>query len=329
MRKLLHVGFHKTGTTTIQSDLKAARKQLALLGVQYPSQKLVGEPDMAGHHRLAKSLFDDPKTGRLQIAQLLALSQENASPSDTVLLSSEGFNRYNLKRKPGEDTRSQRENYVAEMSRAVGRDTEIVLVLRRPDSYLLSIYQESVKKSSQTRSVTEFRDRPNPLLAFRFQILLYEKYFETVHILIFEDLVRGPVNITAAFLDALGVKGAAKVGRKTHANTSAHPYLTEYKRIRNHAQLSREDQTVLRDAIRTLEASGDIPFLSTQCALLSENERKLYLDDLSDDLDWLRQRLGKMPGAEVFPPVENEPPKCAPMTLTQFEVIHKKICHLL
>ena len=53
-RIILHIGTHKTGSTTIQAGLKANRRMLLRYGIDYPQMGVVGQ----GHHNIAFDLAD-------------------------------------------------------------------------------------------------------------------------------------------------------------------------------------------------------------------------------------------------------------------------------
>jgi hypothetical protein len=84
----IHIGFHKAGSTTIQTFLRDNTEALARAGVAYPD--IGREPDAIAHHGLAKGL----KRRREQPPELESLWREvarlaQAQPS--VVVSSEGL----------------------------------------------------------------------------------------------------------------------------------------------------------------------------------------------------------------------------------------------
>ena len=56
----LHIGFPKTGTTSIQTWLTEHAAALAAHGVLYPAIGRDGQEYQYGHHRLARSWSRDP-----------------------------------------------------------------------------------------------------------------------------------------------------------------------------------------------------------------------------------------------------------------------------
>ena len=84
----LHIGFHKAGSTTLQTFLRDNAAALAAAGVVYP--EIGREPDAIAHHALAKGL----KRRREPPSELEALWREVAAlarRAPDVLVSSEGL----------------------------------------------------------------------------------------------------------------------------------------------------------------------------------------------------------------------------------------------
>lgn len=135
-RVILHIGVHKTGSTSLQNFLLLNRKKFLNHSVLYPESGLVGP----AHHRLAY-IFLPQTEPRLKFygeqnpkEELFenVLRQFEESGCNTLLLSSEAFHEYidmpRLK------------------SNLNGYDVKIVVYLRRQDNWLLSAYAQRVKQ---------------------------------------------------------------------------------------------------------------------------------------------------------------------------------------
>ncbi|MFM8329186.1 MAG: hypothetical protein ACKN80_02965, partial [Actinomycetales bacterium] len=93
MKKLIiHVGFHKSGTTALQESFHLNRKELEKHGVSYP------EFGHKAHHRLAWSLSQKPwgwakRGGELESTKLWekAAAFIEKDKAQTVIISSEFF----------------------------------------------------------------------------------------------------------------------------------------------------------------------------------------------------------------------------------------------
>jgi hypothetical protein len=130
---VLHVGTHKTGTTSIQKMLAGNEDHFASEGLCYPTLTRVG----AGHHNLIWELLNDerfdPAAG--SFADLVTELSRDQPPR--VLLSAEGFEY--LYERPAL-ARSLKEGL-----ESAGYRVEVVLALREVPSYLESLYYELTK----------------------------------------------------------------------------------------------------------------------------------------------------------------------------------------
>jgi hypothetical protein len=121
---LLHVGFHKTGTTALQSAFASARPRLLESGVLYPGER-------QAHHRAAMAVTErtwgwSKKGGRRhQPKDWERLVRETAEHSDRVVISSEGLS-------------LAKDHVIDRMVDELGRDRLHVVGTLRPFSRLLS-----------------------------------------------------------------------------------------------------------------------------------------------------------------------------------------------
>jgi len=135
-RLIVHVGIHKTGTTSIQGALDAGYAQLRANGILYPRAGRFRKDETVEtlHHPLIKSLIDDDdRTAESRIAALRSEIEE-ASPS-TVILSSEVLSREYLSSQVFRDLQT----IFPEASRTW------VIYLRRQDQLAMSRYAEWIK----------------------------------------------------------------------------------------------------------------------------------------------------------------------------------------
>ncbi len=142
---VLHVGTHKTGTTSIQKMLAANEDHFAHEGLCYPQLTRVG----AGHHNLVWDLLDDerydPAAG--SFAELVAELGRDQPPR--VLLSAEGFEY--LYERPATARR------LKEGLEGAGYQVEVVLALREVPGYLESLFYE-LKKHGLSVDLSGFVD---------------------------------------------------------------------------------------------------------------------------------------------------------------------------
>jgi hypothetical protein len=127
---VMHIGTHKTGTTSLQTMIACNETYFADQGLFYPT---VGRP-VDGHHNLAWELNGDERYDPT-VGSFADLTNElrQADPR-AVLLSSEDFEYLHLR---PESLR----NFRRRLSR-LGYKTHVVVVLRQPSDYLESLYFE-------------------------------------------------------------------------------------------------------------------------------------------------------------------------------------------
>jgi hypothetical protein len=125
----LHIGLHKTGSTTLQSFLKLNQSLLKENGYLYPFSGLTN----SGHHNLPWQLTQDRRF-RTKHGTWDDLHLEISSSSvDNIILSSEDFESLNLN--SIDDLKNQLQPY----------NTKVIVYLRRQDSLIQSVYIQQVK----------------------------------------------------------------------------------------------------------------------------------------------------------------------------------------
>lgn len=131
---IIHVGFHKSGTSALQESFDAERLKLESAGILYPN---IGRK---AHHRLAWALTQRPWGWKSRGGETTPLREWsklarriNRSKSPTVLLSSEFFSELS-----GEQ--------IARLSSSIrGREIKILFTLRPLAKLLGSSYQQYLK----------------------------------------------------------------------------------------------------------------------------------------------------------------------------------------
>ena len=191
----LHVGYHKTGTTAIQTLLSANRERLAGAGILYPracereNNPAFCQGRSFAHHALPNLLLQErhrePRMLRAQIDRL---------PCERVVISSEVFM---------ERFKNEAAALAALTSLLEGLDVRVLLYLRPQHSLFESVYNQQVKDSDRTpildpTALPRYYD-------YLFWIRVWERHFGKGKIIVRpferEQLLGG--NVLADFLDAI------------------------------------------------------------------------------------------------------------------------------
>jgi len=193
---ILHIGFPKTATTSLQLALKAHQVELAEAGICYP---LI---DTDFKQRYLK-LFDQ-KGQQNQSAQAelqLSLDKMTAAIAQAdcqhVVLSCEELTNFMMMAFSPSNLRGMRDRLST-----IDKDIRLVVYVRNPSDFYLSILQERLKRHGGTLEPEQFQNR------FAKIIRLYEDIFETSAIVREfhpSRLVDG--DIVTDFFDATGLTG--------------------------------------------------------------------------------------------------------------------------
>ncbi|MEO0562213.1 MAG: hypothetical protein AAF125_08865 [Chloroflexota bacterium] len=144
-RLYLHIGLHKTGTTTIQSALYHNRDVLRAMGVIYPETGLQVNGKSAAHFHIGWSLMDPPphfydpaRGGYIQLMETI-----RRASARTFIVSSEGFSHLT----PPD---------IARLRDAIGQDVQpiIVLYLRNPQTWVPSMWSQEVRNGREQRTLS-------------------------------------------------------------------------------------------------------------------------------------------------------------------------------
>lgn len=149
LKKLyLHIGFNKTGSTSLQNDLARNTAALQQQGILYPCNPKAAYSQTRQHVPLAAAIpgrqvkwVRSGKQNTLNQAYDALLADTAAVDCETLVLSSEAFG--------GLDMNAVKIAWVKE--RLADFDVTVVAYIRRQDHYLLSTYQENIKKGGTQR----------------------------------------------------------------------------------------------------------------------------------------------------------------------------------
>lgn len=305
MRLVIHIGTHKTATTLVQATLARHRAYLREHGLWYPAypEVLPGVPGHNAHLDLAKGLMSESaKLSPAQVAKFFEVLHATAAGSgdvDTVLLSAEPF--YRGKADTEGPYWRQRARYIRDLRALIPfADVEVVIVLRRQDDYLESLYNEHIKATRYSGDIWEFFDDYRSRFQYRQQIAAWLEQFPVVKVATFEDLV-GARSVTGRFLEAAVERPGLQIEDVTEKrNTSLPIDLLEFKRYLNGTSLSRPKLASLIPVLRAVaEARGD-PGRERR-SRLTETDCRTVLAEFADDNRWINDRFFASRPEGLFP----------------------------
>lgn len=197
----LHVGTHKTGTTTIQNVFGDNRETLREQGLFYPdASPFLGGPRTA-HHSFAHAIAFPDRIPPARVTAFVEHIRRHAEPQEAILLSSEAMYRHVLD--SSNDYWEGRKRYLTSVARHLeGFDLEIVICFRRVDRFAESLYFESVSKG-YGGTFAEFVELKASHFDYARQLSVFESVFPAVRRLDYEAAAeRGLVDY---FSEAIGI----------------------------------------------------------------------------------------------------------------------------
>lgn len=217
-RLVVHIGRHKTGTSSLQWTLHEAGSELARAGWLYPvagrDPRGAGAPSVVAHHALGQEVLSG-SSGPIQ----KSFRAEIAASGDRVLVSSESMQNISAKD-------------LAEVFPP--SETTIVVYLREQVSYVLSGYAQLVQAQNTTESFESYARRVLKSIDHleRLDDLASIYGHQNVIARIYEsDRLEGGSTISD-FLALVGLSSAVPVTRRD-SNPSIGAELVLYKRLVN------------------------------------------------------------------------------------------------
>lgn len=244
MRELiLHVGVHKTATTTLQALCAHNRKWLAERGIAYPRMRVGLLRRVSINHRAWASRLLSP-----EMESAVDYFRETVSPrpGERVLLSAEGLSL--MPTRKGSSARA------ACLARCLdGFDVTVLMYLRRQDQWYESMHNERVKTSGETRSLEDYvalglrRGFADYLKQWH-----YWRRFGDVRVRVFEPDQLRDGDVVADFFAELGIGDRHGLRSVAVQNARLHPALLEPKRAVNRYLKERLARQLARRAVTQL-----------------------------------------------------------------------------
>lgn len=191
----LHIGTHRTGTTSIQRFLARAEDALAEQGILYPE---AGRPDtdwsdQYGQHRLWWSIEEKRGVEDRQVWGELRREIDDHS-GRCIVISAEGF---------GKCTSEEVQEVISHL---VPYPLRVIVYLRPPLDFLRSAYKQRVKMGTYRGSFLQFVREMIPRCNYLDLVSRWEQFdrVESVDIRLFDKVKSNP-GLEASFADAMGI----------------------------------------------------------------------------------------------------------------------------
>ncbi len=311
---ILHAGLHKTGTTAIQAFAHQNRMALRDQGVLYPDYRPLWHKQYEAHHDFAHAIAGQGK--RLSAAQTEKLAKRWAAAAAaenlTVFLSSEAISRHVDETVSGNWT-DKRTAYLKKLAHILSDfDVMIIIVLRRQDAYVKSLFQEHVMKNSAAgrQPFAAFRKKfSKSKIQRRFyqNLLLFEDIFPRIQIMIYEDLIKDG-QLCVAFFSRLGldVRHMKQVGVVRKSLSARETLLKVFlnQGITNNQQNKRALEWIKSPEVQNLldKHYGRKRFDLWE----SQKTKQEFLAHYEAENEWIRQRyLPEIP-FPLFPPLQTD-----------------------
>jgi hypothetical protein len=300
---ILHIGTHKTATTSIQKFLRHHEKALARRGVFYPDYNLIGEKRHYAHFGVVNALFGDHERLTADDARhFFRAVVERVPDHDITVLSAESLYRHGWPKRTRDRSLywATRRDYIASLRDLLG-EARVVVVFRRQADYAQSLFQELVKVTSYSRSFERFLGEYWPHFRFLQQAEAWDAVFPGLRAMTFHKLTQAgdPVSEFCRLL-GLPIEGLEPAER--HNERMPHD-LVALKRLANGAGADKKDvQAMIQDLANrvpaeVMEAAEPRSFFANEAA------REAFQEQHAADNDGLRRFLlhDLAPDEPVFP----------------------------
>lgn len=285
MRFIIHIGTHKTATSSIQTFCEKNRKHLLNTGTYYP----VNKSGSKNHNFLACDLAFGRYAAVESCLKDMA-KQAREHNADSVLISGESFYAMNsfffkLYHRQCDDYWFNEKKAVSKLKEFLS-DHEVVIIcyLRRQDSFLESIYNQCIKHTPGfPGKIYEFKDLMHESLSYYGLLNIWSECFGQQNMIVrnFEQSVKSSI-VNDFVYSALSIESLEGFElNDDHVNERLNRDVVEYKRLLNRVTLPIYEQIMLMRACQAMskEIGGSFAFQS----YMTFNERLELINNFSTE----------------------------------------------
>jgi hypothetical protein len=282
---VIHIGWHKTGTTAIQWFLLMNKAELITkLNTYYPDEGLL----TCAHHTIAWT-FQNRKSSPWGAVPVVAgggssyvraaVNSAKAQNCSRVIFSSEDFCRF-------------KRNEVRLLRQALnqpGNSTKIIAYIRRQDLFNESAYNMGVKWWG-SRLKMDFSDYIKDKGAFpnyHHKLAAWSDIFgaENVTVRGYDRASLDMNDIRIDFCNAIGIDSTALRLAEQSSNDSLGPTTLEFLRILNSLDIPREKHDRIASRLLDFDASHHAP----KAVLFDPEQRRLFMAPFGETNEYLQQ----------------------------------------
>ena len=337
-RLYLHIGTHKTGTTSLQRFLAANRDPLRRQGIVYPDPAIGGFRSSYAHHHVAHAMAERTGEGTPDDARrFFDALRRDLRGGEVGVVSAEALYRHVL---PGGEAGhlydagsgavGDPQPYVERVRECLGDvDVTVLVVLRRQDAFLESLYAEQVMATAYRKTIDRFTAERAWMADYDARLATWAGVFgaDAIRVRTFEAS-SFPEGIERSFVEWVGGRWDDRLASPVVHNVTLPRVLVEYKRAVNGRQ-PRSVSTTYRRWLEDLAATtpeGTLPDLGRYH--LSHSARLALVERFAEGNRrvaerWLgRPTLFEEPGPAPYP----DPP---PLRHQHFRLVTKRLLRSL
>ena len=217
-RIILHIGTHKTGTTSLQRSLFEQRDKLKECGISYdPRPGVLASLKSYAHHGLAHRLARFDSEDQQILAQYRLRLEQALANGQNVIISAEPFYRNVAADHSGGHDAAR----ICFMDRVAdyfsGMPVEVSVCFRRPDRMAESMFKEQVARTDNELHFLPWLEAYAPRFDYAARVAEFEERFGPSKVWCFEDAVAKGLMPTFLKLHGLHVSGFtnAKADRRS------------------------------------------------------------------------------------------------------------------
>lgn len=284
MKLILHIGTHKTGTTSLQHFCALNRTKLQTFGIFYPRNR---KSAYVFNHLASQIAFNGEAKTRSELEEYVQEAKQ--AGAHTVIVSGESFYAMTgffhlIQKKPVADYWGMEEKFVAvfaDIVKEIFTNIEIRIFMRPQDDLAASLYNQMVKNTQgYTGSFSDFLSLSRPIYDYARHLALWVAQYGRSNV---KATIYGRDTIQDFFTDILTDEQIKSfVGKTYSSNERLNRDVLEFKRVLNerNRNASIADLYMTNKIIMTLNPY--FPDKKDYQIFMPLAQRKKYFEDFEE-----------------------------------------------